>query len=71
MMIDDDPRPILQQLRQEIGPQALNELAQQWANTQSADVDADGSVWIDGPGAGYWLSLDARRIFVRWIQAQQ
>ena len=33
-------------------------LIREWLNCQTASVDADGDVWVEGPMVGHWLKPD-------------
>ena len=39
---------------------------QEWLNCQTADVDSEGDVWVEGPMRGHWLSPGAKVDFVNW-----
>lgn len=38
-------------------------LIRQWLNCETAEVDADGDVWVEGPMVGHWLAEDQRQAF--------
>lgn len=41
-------------------------LIREWLNCQTASVDADGDVWVEGPMVGHWLSPDKLDEFRAW-----
>jgi len=38
----------------------------EWANCETAEVDSDGDVWIEGPQTGHWLSAEKKAEYVTW-----
>ena len=42
----------------------------EWANCEGASVHETGSIWIEGPQSGHWLSDETIVEFWAWSQAQ-
>ena len=45
-------------------------LIREWLNCQTASVDADGDVWVEGPMVGHWLKPDRIEDYLAWRSAQ-
>lgn len=45
-------------------------LIREWLNCDTASVDAEGDVWVEGPMAGHWLKPERLAEFVAWRTAQ-
>lgn len=45
-------------------------LIQEWLNCETASVDAEGDVWVEGPMVGHWLSAERRQAFIDWRQTR-
>lgn len=45
-------------------------LIREWLNCQTASVDADGDVWVEGPMVGHWLKPDALDAYREWRARQ-
>lgn len=41
-------------------------LIREWLNCQTASVDADGDVWVEGPMVGHWLKPGALDDYLDW-----
>jgi hypothetical protein len=39
---------------------------QRWANCETAHVDNDGDVWIEGPQSGHWMTEDEKARYLDW-----
>ena len=45
-------------------------LIREWLNCQTASVDADGDVWVEGPMVGHWLKPDSLDDYREWRAGQ-
>lgn len=46
------------------------ELLARWANCEHAEVHPDGSLYVEGPQNGHYLSDDKVDEFVAWMKAE-
>lgn len=45
-------------------------LIREWLNCETASVDADGDVWVEGPMTGHWLKPERLADFMAWRTTQ-
>ena len=45
-------------------------LIREWLNCQTASVDSDGDVWVEGPMVGHWLKPDKLDEYLDWRASQ-
>lgn len=48
---------------------ADEEIIREWLNCETASVDADGDVWVEGPMVGHWLSEEKKVDYLAWREA--
>lgn len=41
-------------------------LVRQWLNCETAEIDSEGDIWVDGPMAGHWLDDEKRLAYLAW-----
>lgn len=41
-------------------------LVRQWLNCETAEIDSEGGIWVEGPMTGHWLDDEKRLEYLAW-----
>lgn len=42
------------------------DMIKEWLNCETADVDSEGDVWVQGPMTGHWIDESAKAEYLEW-----